>query len=88
MQIESQREEEFFLSVVIPVYNEENLIEQSLSKVRDYLNQKDYSSGIIVVDDGSRDYTAIHAAEALNGMEHARVLSRSQNFGKGYSVKF
>jgi dolichyl-phosphate beta-glucosyltransferase len=83
----SQREEKFFLSVIIPAYNEETRVEQTLSKIRYYLSQKDYSSEIIVVDDGSCDETAGRAAEALKGMEHARVLSRSQNFGKGYSVK-
>jgi dolichyl-phosphate beta-glucosyltransferase len=78
---------QIFLSLVIPAYNEEGPIAQTLAKVRDYLAQQEYSSEIIVVNDGSTDRTLDKAAEALTGIERTQILSRHRNFGKGFSVK-
>ena len=49
--------DEIFLSIVIPAYNEESRIANTLVKIRDYLDRQDYSSEIIVVsgDRGIRD---------------------------------
>jgi len=46
-----------YLSIIIPAYNEQSRIADSLYKVKDYLSQQPYRSEIIVVDDGSRDLT-------------------------------
>ena len=43
------------VSVIIPLYNKENAIKQTLESV---LNQGDFVSEIIVVDDGSTDSSA------------------------------
>ncbi len=48
-----------FLSVVIPAYNEASAIQHGkLQKVADWLAAQQYSTELIVVDDGSRDATA------------------------------
>ena len=78
---------QIFLSVIIPAYNEENRIGQTITKICGYLAQQDYLSEIIVVNDGSTDDTFEKASEALKGMERSQVLSRLRNFGKGYSVR-
>ena len=78
---------QIFLSVVIPAYNEEDRIKQSLAKVRNYLAHQDYLSEIIVVNDGSTDKTFDRATETLRGIERTQILSRRQNLGKGFSVK-
>ena len=46
-----------FLSVIIPAYNEEQRIEDTLRKVVDYLGCQSYSWEVAVVDDGSTDAT-------------------------------
>ena len=46
-----------FLSVVIPTYNEESRIPSTLETVTGYLAKQDYTSEVIVVDDGSADDT-------------------------------
>ncbi|MCX6705361.1 MAG: glycosyltransferase, partial [Candidatus Woesebacteria bacterium] len=51
--------EKFFLSVVIPAFNEEyNLRTGALDSVYDYLSRQNYSWEILFVDDGSTDNTA------------------------------
>jgi len=76
-----------FLSIVIPAYNEEERIGQTLRRIREYLARQDYAAEIIVVDDGSRDRTAETAADALRGMKNGRIIKRSKNIGKGCSVR-
>lgn len=75
------------LSIVIPAYNEEERIGQTLRTIREYLVRQDYAAEMIVVDDGSGDRTAEKATEALRGMKNARIIRSPTNIGKGYSVK-
>lgn len=72
---------------MVPAYNEEKRIAQTITKIRNYLSQQNYLSEIIVVDDGSDDKTAEHATETLKGVKKGQILSRYKNLGKGYSVK-
>jgi dolichyl-phosphate beta-glucosyltransferase len=76
-----------FLSIVIPAFNEEERIEKSLHEIINYLQKKDYSYEIIVVDDGSLDLTPdlVNSISRKNG--NIRVLRNDVNRGKGYSVK-
>ena len=48
--------EKFFLSVVVPCYNEEKNIRLGvLNEIKDFLEKKSYDSEVIIVDDGSQD---------------------------------
>ncbi len=71
------------LSVVIPAYNEENRLEKTLGKIRDYLSSAGYSFEIIVIDDGSKDKTAL----IIEKFNNIILLKNEKNYGKGYSVK-
>jgi dolichyl-phosphate beta-glucosyltransferase len=46
-----------FLTIVIPAYNEEKRISGTLETVNAYLAKQEYTSEVIVVDDGSTDNT-------------------------------
>lgn len=74
------------LSVVIPAYNEENRLPQSLAVIMDFLKKQSYGSEIIVSDDGSRDRTVALAKELLKEFPH-QILVTSQNRGKGHAVR-
>jgi len=80
-------EDDIFLSVVIPAYNEDRRIANTLKKIRDYLDRQDFSSEIIVVSDGCTDLTDFCATESLKNWPNFRLLCRVENKGKGYSVK-
>lgn len=77
----------YFLSVVIPAYNEEDRIGKTLRTIRAYLDRRTFASEIIVVDDGCADRTCAVAGEALDGREGVRILRRGKNRGKGHSVQ-
>lgn len=70
------------LSVVIPAFNEETAIVQTINEVRTALAGATPDFEIIVVDDGSKDRTG--AAAETTGV---RVLSNRTNMGYGASLK-
>ena len=74
------------LSVVIPAYNEEQRLGDSLEKIASYLDSSSFDAEVIVIDDGSSDATARIAADLLRG-RRADVLINDENRGKGYSVR-
>jgi dolichyl-phosphate beta-glucosyltransferase len=75
-----------FLTVVIPAYNEERRLPQTLQSVVDYLARQSYASGVIVVDDGSRDKT-VQVVESFRAAHPNVVLIRNDHRGKGYAVR-
>jgi len=76
-----------FLSVIIPAYNEEKRLPQTLNKVRDYLLKQDYEYEVIVVDDGSKDKTAQTSKKIIESWKNFKIISYEPNRGKGYAVK-
>ena len=78
--------EQPYLSIVIPAYNEEVRLPHTLERVEAYLSQQDYPSEIIVVDDGSTDNTVKVVEEFM--ADHPRVrLIRNDHRGKAYTVR-
>lgn len=78
---------DIFLSVIIPAYNEEGRIRQTLKRFHEYLSVQPFSYEIIVVNDGSKDKT-VNVAERMRGeVANLQVVDRQQNKGKGFSVR-
>jgi len=75
------------LSIVIPAYNEAELIEQTIKAVGDFVAERKLAAEVIVVDDGSEDGTADLAERAMRqvGLQ-GRVLRQRPNAGKGQAV--
>ena len=76
------------LSIVIPAYNEEKRLPETLGCVLGYLRRRQWSfTEILVVDDGSRDGTASVVEKARQAEPAIRLLRNPGNRGKGYSVR-
>ncbi len=75
------------LSFVIPAYNEEDFIEDTLGTIDAIIKGKNLPYEIVVVDDGSRDDTLVKARRYAGRNGHVKVLSYNKNLGKGYAVK-
>ncbi|MBF0215789.1 MAG: glycosyltransferase family 2 protein [Candidatus Omnitrophica bacterium] len=78
---------DIYLSVVIPAYNEEKNIGDTLREISGFLSKKDYSSEVIVVDDGSGDGTFGEACSGRRLFKEFKVLRNEVNKGKGYTVR-
>jgi len=75
------------LSFVIPAYNEEDFIEDTLGTIDEVIKDKNLPYEIVVVNDGSKDDTLAKARRYAGKNGHVKVLSYSENVGKGHAVK-
>ena len=75
-------------SIVIPCFNEQGRIGETLRVTIDYLAANAPISELIVVNDGSTDATAAVAREKLKGATiQTRLLENFPNRGKGAAVR-
>jgi len=65
------------ISIIVPAYNEEKKIEDTLKRIKAVPIAKE----IIVIDDGSKDKTAVKARK------HAKVIRHMVNQGKGAAMR-
>lgn len=75
------------LSFVIPAYNEEIFIEDTLGALDTAVKDNKLPYEIIVVDDGSSDRTLANAMRYSKKNGHVKVVSYANNLGKGHAVK-
>jgi glycosyltransferases involved in cell wall biogenesis len=72
------------LSIVLPCYNEEEVLPLFYEEMRRVMGQLEerVACELIFIDDGSRDGTLLRLRELANADPRARYLSFSRNFGK------
>jgi glycosyltransferase involved in cell wall biosynthesis len=75
------------LSVFFPAFNEEGIIEQTVSKAKAAVAPLDDDYEIIVVDDGSRDGTAGIVARLAAEDAHVRLVQHGTNKGYGAALR-
>ena len=75
-----------FLSVIIPAYDEEKRIPQTLLAIDKYLSVQKYSCEILVVDSGSTDKTASVVNNLTKLIKNLRLINLPENRGKGWAV--
>jgi glycosyltransferase involved in cell wall biosynthesis len=76
------------LSIIVPAYNEEARLPDTLRRIEDYVATSGWSfHEILVVDDGSSDGTLAEATAFAAQNPCIRVLRNPGNRGKGYSVR-
>jgi glycosyltransferase involved in cell wall biosynthesis len=71
------------VSVIIPVYNEENTIKEIVSRVQ----KVDLDKEIIIVDDLSSDSTPLQLNDISRQYENVQVISHDRNRGKGAALR-
>ena len=78
------------LSIVVPCYNEEEVIDLFYEKIKAVLNEQEKIYGldweIWFVDDGSRDQTLECAKELHKQDERVHYISFTRNFGKEAAI--
>ena len=76
-----------FISVVIPAFNEQDRIGDTVTGIMAYLDQKQFTWEILVIDDGSNDKTYQVIDEISSGTEASVNVLSIQHGGKGWAVK-
>lgn len=76
--------EQVDVSVVLPVFNEANHLEQEVKRIQQSLDDSEYSYEIIIVDDGSTDGSG-ELAQDIEGVQTLRFLT---NRGSGSARRY
>ncbi len=74
------------VSLIVPVYNEEESIDYFYENIQTILNRKDYDFELIFVDDGSTD-TTFECIKRLHTQDHrVKAIEFSRNYGKEHAL--
>lgn len=71
-----------YLSIIVPVYNEEENIPILHEHITETLGKQDFSYEIVYVNDGSRDGTFAQLSLVAHRDPHVKVVSLRKNFGQ------
>ena len=75
-----------FFSIIIPAYNEEKRLPNTLEQVFRFLEEQSYTSEVIVVENGSNDRTYETAKEFTKQHKNLHLIHDAQR-GKGGAVQ-
>jgi len=70
------------LSLVVPVYNEEEALQPFLRRIHDVFREQPLTLDLVFINDGSTDATLDHLLALQQRDRRIRVLDLSRNFGK------
>lgn len=73
-------------SIVVPMYNEEEVIEETYRRLREVMDRTGESYELVFVNDGSRDRTAEIMERLCSGDSRVRLLNFSRNFGHQIAI--
>lgn len=76
-----------FLSVIVPVYKQEKTIQKDLENILQVLDQIRYDYEIIAVIDGTTIDHSYQNAKKIKS-KNLKVIGYKLNHGKGYAVRF
>lgn len=68
-------------SVIVPLYNEELVINESYRRLKNVMDLTNESYEIVFINDGSTDKTRERTEEICNGDEKIKLINFSRNFG-------
>lgn len=74
------------LSIVIPVFNEQDSLEELLTRIEQIASQNSFELDVLLVDDGSSDNSWSKIEELSQRFRWARGLRFRRNFGKAAAL--
>jgi glycosyltransferase involved in cell wall biosynthesis len=88
-QVEESPKRKLLVSLIVPAYNEEKIIQESLLILCQYMKnlEDQYDWELIVINDGSTDATGDLAEAFVRGIKNGSVLHHMFNFRLGQALK-
>lgn len=78
--------DDFLVSIIIPVFNEEEIIEETVKTIRRILTANDIRHEFVLIDDGSDDNTWEKIADLSEKNPLIGAIKLSRNFGKESAI--
>ena len=75
------------LSIIIPAYNEENRLPNTLEQVLAFIQQQSYQSEVLIIENGSSDHTFEIAQNFASGYPQISAV-HLDNSGKGLAIQY
>jgi glycosyltransferase involved in cell wall biosynthesis len=76
------RDYEPFISLIVPVFNEQDVIEIFLRETSNVMDDTGLEYEYLFINDGSTDATLTKLIELSASNQHIRIINLSRNFGK------
>jgi glycosyltransferase involved in cell wall biosynthesis len=76
------------ISLILPVFNEERVIEKSIERLLAYLSEKGWDFELIFVEDGCTDNTISIVDRYALDESRIKIIKIPHRLGKGGSIKF
>jgi len=73
-------------SVIVPLYNEELVITETYTRLKEVMDSTKEPYELVFVDDGSRDKTLVMAKDLCRRDTRVKLLSFSRNFGHQVAI--
>ncbi len=86
-QLKREKLEDSLISIILPVFNEENVLEILLQSILDIISKNGYHNEIIFINDGSTDNSTDILDKFTDIHSNVRVLHLSRNFGHQAAVQ-
>lgn len=74
------------LSIIIPAYNEQDMIDQTFHTVKSIMEDAGIPFEILFIDDGSKDLTYLNITQLSKEYSEVKGISFSRNFGKEAAI--
>ncbi|MBQ0144862.1 MAG: glycosyltransferase family 2 protein, partial [Bacteroidales bacterium] len=74
------------LSIIIPLFNEEESLGELFEWIRSVMNANGFSYEVIFVDDGSTDGSWARIQEISKGNDNVKGISFRRNYGKSAAL--
>lgn len=75
-----------YVSLVLPLYNEGTILEQSLKAIYKSLKRIKKEWEVILVEDKSTDNTLVEIRKLLPGLKNTKLIQHKENQGRGKTV--
>tara|TARA_S200000501_G_scaffold233911_1_gene219404 strand:+ start:3811 stop:4797 length:987 start_codon:yes stop_codon:yes gene_type:complete len=82
MNISKIENSKSIISIIIPLYNEEQCVIELIKKLNDLNNNKKYVFEFLIIDDGSVDKTNTVLQENINSLPNSKIITFTKNFGQ------
>ena len=84
MNISNKEDSNLRISIIVPLFNEEQCVIELIKRLRDFYNDNndEYAIEFLIIDDGSIDKTNKLLKDNINYLPNVKIIAFTKNFGQ------